>query len=125
MTSCQASPPPVSPARAYALVAAGSAAGAVLRVLVGWLAAPLLGDAWSTVLVNVAGCFAIGALSGLPARWWPLVGPGLLGGFTTFSAFIVLLDGASGIEAALLIVVTLCACPLAAWLGEKTVPRAR
>ncbi|MFC3848954.1 fluoride efflux transporter FluC [Corynebacterium hansenii] len=119
--------PSVSRARAHALVAAGSAAGAVLRVLAGWAASPLLGDAWSTVLVNVLGCFAIGAVAAMPAlaRWWPLVGPGLLGGFTTFSAFIVLLDGASPREAAILVVVTLVACPVAALLGERTVTRAR
>lgn len=116
--------------RAYALVAAGSALGAVLRVLAGWSMGSLLDDAWSTVIVNVAGCFAIGVVAGLAARrpamarWWPLLGPGLLGGFTTFSAFVVLLDGASELEAALLAVVTLGLCPLAAWLGEKAAPRA-
>lgn len=116
--------------RAYGLVAAGSAAGAVLRVLAGWLAAPLLGDAWSTVAINLIGCFAIGIAAGLMmaspavARWWPFVGPGLLGGFTTFSAFIVLLDGLSELDAAFVVVATLGLCPLAAWLGEKAVTRA-
>jgi len=116
-------------AAAYALVAAGSAAGAVARVVIGSLSD---GSGPASVLaVNVLGCLVFGfagpvfAGNARLAGWWPLVGPGFLGGFTTFSAFIVLLDGASGIEAALLIVVTLCACPLAAWLGEKAVPRAR
>ena len=89
--------------RAYALVAAGSALGAVLRVLAGWSMGSLLDDAWSTVIVNVAGCFAIGVVAGLA---------------------VVLLDGASELEAALRVVVTLGLCPLTAWLGEKAVTRA-
>lgn len=49
---------------------------------------------WSTLLINVVGSFALGLLV---ARVWPSapfwvragIGPGLLGGFTTFSALIV------------------------------------
>jgi CrcB protein len=49
---------------------------------------------WSTLIINVVGSLALGLLV---ARLWPVVpewtraglGPGLLGGFTTFSAFIV------------------------------------
>jgi CrcB protein len=48
----------------------------------------------STLLINIVGSFALGLLV---ARVWPIapawiragVGPGLLGGFTTFSALIV------------------------------------
>ncbi len=46
-----------------------------------------------TLLVNVAGCFAIGILyfyfekQGSPQSWRLLLITGLLGGFTTFSAF--------------------------------------
>lgn len=115
--------------RAYGLVAAGSAAGAIARVLVGWFAAPVLDDAWSTVAINVLGCLAIGVAAGVMAstaameRWWPLVGPGALGGFTTFSAFVVLLDDLSAAEAAFVVVATLGLCPLAALLGEKAVTR--
>jgi CrcB protein len=49
---------------------------------------------WSTLLINVAGSFALGALV---ARVWPVaphwlkagLGAGLLGSFTTFSALAV------------------------------------
>jgi CrcB protein len=49
---------------------------------------------WSTLLVNVVGSFALALLV---ARLWPVapgwlrvgLGPGLLGGFTTFSAVMV------------------------------------
>lgn len=78
-----------------ALVAAGGGAGAVLRFLVGhWamLAAP--GLPLGTFLVNVTGSFAMGLLAvwllERPGAWLhysPLLMTGLLGGFTTFSAF--------------------------------------
>jgi CrcB protein len=62
---------------------------------------------WGTLGVNVVGCLAIGVLATMlpiaTSNWWvrPLVITGVLGGFTTFSAFAletgVLLDaGATG-----------------------------
>jgi CrcB protein len=75
------------------LVAAGGALGAWLRFAVGRLIAP--GPfPWPTLLVNAVGCFAMGLLVGWLARqgtdtegWRLLLGVGMLGGFTTFSAF--------------------------------------
>ena len=73
-------------------VAAGGAAGAVLRYLVvqasgRWLGA---GFPYGTVLVNIGGSFIMGlvavALLGRSGMT-PLVMAGFLGGFTTFSAF--------------------------------------
>ncbi len=75
------------------LVAGGGALGAWLRYAVGRLIAPSAFP-WATLLVNAAGCFATGLLVGWLARqgadsdgWRLLLGVGLLGGFTTFSAF--------------------------------------
>ena len=80
------------------LVAAGGAAGAVARhLLAGWVqqsgAAPRF--PLGTLLVNLAGCLAVGLLAGLAERhpgWLEaelrqLLVVGVLGGFTTFSAF--------------------------------------
>lgn len=79
------------------LVAAGGAAGAVLRHLVGAAAFRTLGGGWpyGTLAVNVMGGLLMGVLVGWLAlrgagdqeRWRLLLGVGGLGGFTTFSAF--------------------------------------
>ncbi|MER5870002.1 CrcB family protein [Streptomyces sp. NPDC002044] len=82
--------------RVLAAVAAGGAAGASARYGIGllWPAAPGAFP-WATFWVNAAGCALIGVLmvligeGGRPGR--PLVrafaGVGVLGGFTTFSAY--------------------------------------
>lgn len=51
---------------------------------------------WTTLGVNVLGCAAMGVLMVLVTErgpvhplWQPLLGPGLLGGFTTFSAYSI------------------------------------
>ncbi|MBY0504833.1 MAG: fluoride efflux transporter CrcB [Bryobacteraceae bacterium] len=76
----------------YLAVAAGSAAGGVLRyALAGWLMRLAGGSfPWGTLAVNVAGCLAIGVLAILfpvTDRWRLFLLPGFCGGFTTFSAF--------------------------------------
>lgn len=92
----------LSPLTASLGVALGGAIGAVLRYnlgrwMTGWMGAPAMGVfPWATLAANAAGCLAMGALAGLLMRGMggtftePLrliVGVGLLGGFTTFSAF--------------------------------------
>ena len=79
------------------LVAAGGAVGAVARYLAGIGATRALGSGWpyGTLTVNVVGGFAMGLLAATLAlrggadqdRWRVLLGVGVLGGFTTFSAF--------------------------------------
>lgn len=78
------------------LVAAGGAVGSALRHLVNAAALRLLGPnyPWGTVAVNLAGCLAMGVFIELLARRWGssqelrlFVATGVLGGFTTFSAF--------------------------------------
>lgn len=76
-------------------VALGGAVGSALRWLVGMgvlRVAPLQGFPLAILAVNVAGSFLMGVFAVLAARWEmahlsPLVMTGLLGGFTTFSAF--------------------------------------
>lgn len=73
------------------LVAAGGAIGAVLRWAVD-TAAPDTLFPWPTLAINVVGAFALGLLPTLAVvrrsrRVALAVGPGLLGGFTTVSAW--------------------------------------
>ena len=81
---------------AYLVVALGSAIGGALRHAVNVGGARLLGTGWpyGTFTVNVVGSFAIGAVVAYLAarghggqRWLLFLTTGVLGGFTTFSAF--------------------------------------
>ncbi|MGE8141928.1 fluoride efflux transporter CrcB [Novosphingobium sp. NPDC080210] len=82
------------------LVALGGALGAWLRYVVGLAWARSIGAAsaaafpWATLTVNLFGSLAMGLLTGWLAgsgqgseSWRLLLGVGVLGGFTTFSAF--------------------------------------
>jgi CrcB protein len=83
---------------------------------------------WSTLLINVLGSFALGMLV---ARVWPVapmwlragLGAGLLGSFTTFSAFAVslvtLTEGGLGGLAVVYLVVSVAAGLGAAALGLR------
>lgn len=108
------------------LVAVGGALGAVARYGVGFGAARWLGLAfpWGTLVVNVLGGFAMGWLA---ARVGPeqealrlALGVGVLGGFTTFSAFsletVKLMEHQPGLAvlyAAASVVLSVGAC----WIG--------
>ena len=78
------------------LAAAGGAVGASLRYLTGIAALRLLGPnfPWGTLIVNVVGSFVMGLFIAALARMSSggetlrvFIATGLLGGFTTFSAF--------------------------------------
>ncbi|MEM8812746.1 MAG: fluoride efflux transporter CrcB [Pseudomonadota bacterium] len=82
--------------RELALVAAGGAIGASCRHLVGVAAFKLIGPGFpfGTLIANVVGCFAMGVLVEMLALKFHagqeirlFLATGLLGGFTTFSAF--------------------------------------
>jgi CrcB protein len=77
-----------------AQVALGGALGATCRYLTGIAATRVMGHGfpWGTLAVNIAGSFLMGALVVVLAekggtRFAPFLMTGLLGGFTTFSAF--------------------------------------
>lgn len=81
--------------RTLAVVAAGGALGSLARYAVG-VALPHEpgGFPWATLVVNVVGSFLLGVLTALVLSTWsrrPLaqhfLGVGVLGGFTTFSAY--------------------------------------
>ena len=106
------------------LVALGAAVGAPLRFL---LARVL--DArfpWGTLLVNLAGSLALGALAGAAVSGRPmaLLGTGFCGGLTTYSSFAVQSVGlgrASRPRGAAYVVATVAGCLLAAALGHLLV----
>lgn len=97
---------------AYLTVMAGGAAGAGLRYGVGQALSARLGTGfpWGTMAVNLIGGLAMGLLAGWLARgggepWRLLLGVGVLGGFTTFSAFgldtmLLIERGQAGLAAA-------------------------
>jgi CrcB protein len=110
-------------------VLAGGALGTALRLALD-LALPHT-DAQppvSTLVINIIGAFALGVLT---SRVWPsaapwlraLLGPGLLGSFTTFSAFAVSVValGSSGnwSLAALYLLATVVLGVAAAWAGLR------
>lgn len=83
--------------KAMLIVGLGGLVGSVARYkLGGWVLhlTSLEKFPWSTFTVNVLGCFAVGLLAGLVEKleWFApdtrlFLFTGLLGGFTTFSAF--------------------------------------
>ena len=82
-------------------VALGGAIGATGRWFVAWALGPTVAGhvpgswPWATLVVNVVGCLLIGLAARNLERdsmAWTFVVPGLLGGFTTFSALAVELN---------------------------------
>lgn len=115
------------------LVGIGGFVGSIGRYAVGVWALQSLGQQkfpWGTFAVNLLGCLLIGLLAALAeryqlfdARWRLLLMTGLIGGFTTFSAFgleTVALLRRGDIGIAVLYVVASVLLGLAAvWLGMK------
>lgn len=77
-------------------IAAGGAMGATLRHFMNQLIGRIAGDSfpWHTMLINISGSFVMGLLVSLMALRWnasnevrAFLTTGILGGYTTFSAF--------------------------------------
>ncbi|GLY05984.1 CrcB family protein [Actinoplanes sp. NBRC 101535] len=103
-------------------VAAGGALGALARYAIA-SAGP--GSVWTTWLINVSGCFLIGVLYTLLPRLRPqdrllrpLLGTGVLGGYTTFSTATVEVYLASPRTALLYLAATLVGAILAVAAGS-------
>lgn len=80
----------------YLIVFLGAGIGGALRHGVNVAALRLVGAGfpWGTLAINIAGSFVMGLVaeyfalkSGLPQQWRLFLTTGILGGFTTFSAF--------------------------------------
>jgi CrcB protein len=113
------------------VVAAGGAVGAVLRWAVDTSAPDTLFP-WPTLAINVVGALALGLLPALPVvrrsrRAALALGPGLLGGFTTVSAWAGqvrgLVDSGEAGLAGTYLVLTLAAGLGAAALGQRIAQR--
>ena len=116
-------------------VAAGGAIGALARHAAAVAVPHEPGSfAWAVLAVNVSGCALLGILIGAIATGRvrhplarPFLGVGVLGGFTTFSAFSLdtydLLDAAAVTSALAYVGLTIVGCLLAAaaglWLAER------
>lgn len=120
--------------QAIAAVALGGALGAVLRYLVYIQAGKWFGPdfPWGTLAVNVLGGLAMGALvESFALIWSPgqavrlFLTAGLLGGFTTFSAFslevVLLLERGESAAAAAYMLASVALSVLALMLGLRLV----
>ena len=108
--------------RRLSLAFLGGCVGGVLRIGAQAVWPSDGGLPWSLFVVNLVGSFAIGVVGvlwGGHSRLWPLLGPGVLGGFTTFSAIAALeWTSDAGFAASLAFLASsLVTCTLAARLG--------
>lgn len=135
--------PPAGPVRpgpsgwpVIAAISAGGVLGAIARYgLTSAFPPDPAGFAWATFAVNVSGCFLMGVLMVavelvVPGRALvrPFLGVGVLGGYTTFSAYSLDAYQAWNAGAAQLAVVylagTLIAALVAVWAGSALTRRA-
>lgn len=112
------------------IVAMGGALGSGMRHLVNLASLRLFGPGfpWGTLTVNIVGSLAMGLFVELLARRFGgsaelrlFVATGILGGFTTFSAFsldaAVLYERGAVVQAALYVAASLVVAVLALFLG--------
>ncbi len=123
---------------AWIAVAIGGALGSAARYGVNLLAAhtwPGFRFPLATLIVNMTGCVVIGALAGFmaagqfPSRapWREFVFVGIIGGFTTFSAFaletVMLARAGDSTRALMNVALQVAGGLVAAWAGLAVVER--
>lgn len=111
------------------LVMAGGALGAAARFHAGAVLTATIGSRWpwGTLAVNAAGGLLIGLLAGwatvrgIAEPWRLLLGVGILGGFTTFSAFSLetwqMIERDAWLDAAGYVAASVCISVLLAGVG--------
>ena len=116
-----------------AAVSVGGAIGAVARYAISTAWPTTRGlFPWATFVINVSGCLLIGVLMVAIAEIWPrrrllrpFLGTGVLGGYTTFSTYVVdaqhLLDQHAAATALIYLVATLVSAVLAVYAGTALV----
>ncbi|MFJ8815184.1 fluoride efflux transporter FluC [Amycolatopsis thermoflava] len=121
--------PRPNPWPVLAVIAVGGVAGALARYGVQQAFPHRAGEfAWATFAINASGCLLIGVLMVLIAEVWPgrrlvrpFLGVGVLGGFTTFSTYVVDIQQAVAADAArtalLYLAATVLAALVAVWTG--------
>jgi fluoride exporter len=114
----------------YLLVALGGAAGSMARYWVGGVAPRLFGEGfpYGTLVVNVVGSFLISVVMGaalnstlVPVNLRVFLTTGIIGGFTTYSAFnyetLALLQQRLWLTGGLNLLLTVLGCLIAGGLG--------
>jgi fluoride exporter len=121
--------------RLLLLASIGGAIGAGARYLVsvGFVRWWPVEFPWATLTVNVVGCLLMGVLVAVFLRHWPeasglriFLTTGILGGFTTFSAFamefVALMERGEPVTAALYVAgsvgLSIAACVLGLWFAR-------
>jgi fluoride exporter len=112
-----------------AAISVGGAVGAVARFAISnaWPIVPN-GFPWATFAINVTGCLLIGVLMVAIAEIWPrrrllrpFLGTGVLGGYTSFSTYVVdaqhLLDQHAAPTALAYLLATLVCALVAVYIG--------
>jgi len=119
-----------------AIIAAGGV-GALMRYLIGrgTINLGMTGLPFGTLIANLLGCFLMGYLSWMLVHKWQVskdiqsvVLTGLLGGFTTFSAFsletVKMLEQGNGFYTVLFVlakvILCVCLCFAGLWLAKQT-----
>lgn len=119
------------PAYTFVLVGLGALVGVALRALLGEVWPPQNHIAYTTIGINLAGAFALGFLGERLAARGPetprvrdvrlLIGTGVIGGFTTFSAIamdtVTLLHLGRIPEAIVYALISMLGGVFTAWLG--------
>lgn len=114
------------------LVATGGAVGAVARYILVTQLTPLTTPVWATFVVNILGCGVAGGLIGYLADsvWFQEQGRfllliGLLGGFTTFSAFsldfFTLMSSQKQVHALIYAFSSVACSVIAFWVAYKVI----